>query len=49
MKKLKTFNYSNSYIESKISEVIGIKTKRMVYDEDGQDIIIGMIKIITKL
>lgn len=35
MRKLKTFNYSNSYIESKISEVIGIKTERMAYDEDG--------------
>lgn len=35
MRKIKTFDYANNYIEKKISELIGIKTEKMAYDEDG--------------
>lgn len=35
MKKIKTFDYANNYIEDKIAELIGFKTDKMGYDKDG--------------
>lgn len=35
MSKFKTFDYANNYIESKIADLIGLKTDKMGYDEDG--------------
>jgi hypothetical protein len=35
MKKNKTFDFANNYIEGKIAELIGIKAEKMGYDEDG--------------
>lgn len=33
MRELKTFDYSNNYIQEKIYELTGVKTEKMGYDE----------------